>query len=93
MRTGCATAIFLRHRKGMKMLLLELGVGYNTPGIIKYPFRQMAAQNPDAIYACLNLGQAACPAEILEQSSCIDADIGLILQSAVRISFPKTAGA
>ena len=86
-------AEFLRRRKGMKMLLLELGVGYNTPGIIKYPFWQIAAQNPDAIYACLNLGQAACPAEILEQSICIDADIGFILQSAVRISFPKTAGA
>ena len=86
-------AEFLRRRKGMKMLLLELGVGYNTPGIIKYPFWQIATQNPDAIYACLNLGQAACPAEILEQSICIDADIGFILQSAVRISFPKTAGA
>ena len=73
-------AEFLRRHKGMKVLLLELGVGYNTPGIIKYPFWQMAAQNPDAVYACLNLGQAACPAEISKQSVCIDADISDLLR-------------
>lgn len=73
-------AEFLRRHQGMKALFLELGVGYNTPGIIKYPFWQMTAQNPGAVYACLNLGQAACPAEISKQSICIDADIGSVLQ-------------
>ena len=42
---------FLRTRGKQKILFLELGVGYNTPGIIKYPFWQMTAQNPRAIYA------------------------------------------
>lgn len=37
--------------RGMgRILYLELGVGYNTPGIIKYSFWQMTAQNPKAIY-------------------------------------------
>ena len=49
-----------RHRRG-KVLYLELGVGYNTPVIIKYPFWQLTAKNPDAVYACINLGQAECP--------------------------------
>ena len=70
---------FLRTRAGGKILFLELGVGYNTPGIIKYPFWQMTAKNPNAIYACINQGQAACPQEIKKQSICIDADVGTTL--------------
>lgn len=72
---------FLRTRAGEKILFLELGVGYNTPVIIKYPFWQMTAKNPKAIYACINQGQAVCPQEIERQSVCINADIGQILQS------------
>ena len=67
---------FLRTRAGGKILFLELGVGYNTPVIIKYPFWQMTAKNPNAIYACINQGQAVCPQEIQQQSICINADIG-----------------
>lgn len=70
---------FLRTRKNPKILFLELGVGYNTPGIIKYPFWQMTAKNPKATYACINRGQAVCPGEIEKQSICIDGDIGKIL--------------
>ena len=72
---------FLRTRAGQKILFLELGVGYNTPVIIKYPFWQMTAKNPNAIYACINQGQAVCPQEIERQSVCINADIGQVLQS------------
>ena len=72
---------FLRTRAGGKILFLELGVGYNTPIIIKYPFWQMTAKNPNAIYVCINQGQAACPQEIERQSVCIHADIGQVLQS------------
>jgi len=69
---------FLRTRKG-KILFLELGVGYNTPGIIKYPFWQITAKNPDATYACVNFGEAVCPEDIREQSICIDGDIGTVI--------------
>ena len=70
---------FLRTRAGQRILFLELGVGYNTPGIIKYPFWQMTAKNPHAVYACINRGQAVCPQEIQSQAICIDGDIGEIL--------------
>ena len=71
---------FLRTRKG-KILFLELGVGYNTPVIIKYPFWQMTAKNPDATYACINYGEAVCPNEIKDQAICIDGDIGKVLEN------------
>ena len=70
---------FLRTRADGKILFLELGVGYNTPVIIKYPFWQMTAKNPNAIYACINQGQAVCPREIEGQSVCINADIDEVL--------------
>ena len=72
---------FLRTRAGQKILFLELGVGYNTPVIIKYPFWQMTAKNPNATYVCINQGQAVCPQEIERQSVCINADIGQVLHS------------
>ena len=66
---------FLRTRGG-RLLFLELGVGYNTPAIIKYPFWRMTAKDPDAVYACVNYGEAVCPEQIRGQSVCIDGDIG-----------------
>lgn len=72
-------ANFLCTREGQKILFLELGVGYNTPVIIKYPFWQMTAKNPRATYACINRGEAFCPAEIADRAVCIDGDIGDIL--------------
>jgi NAD-dependent SIR2 family protein deacetylase len=70
---------FTRTRKNTHILFLELGVGYNTPGIIKYPFWQMTMNNPKAVYACLNFGEAVCPREIESQSICIDGDIGEVI--------------
>lgn len=66
---------FLRTRAGQKILFLELGVGYNTPAIIKCPFWQMTANSPNATYVCINQGQAVCPQEIERQPICIDMDI------------------
>jgi hypothetical protein len=71
---------FLRTRRHQHILYLELGVGYNTPGIIKYPFWQLTAENPRAVYACLNYGDAFSPKEIAQQSICIDGDAGSILE-------------
>ena len=73
-------AAFLRRHEKSKIVFLELGVGYNTPGIIKYSFWQMTAANPKAVYACLNDGEAVCPKEIAGKSICIDGDIGEVLQ-------------
>lgn len=71
---------FLRSHRNSHILFLEVGVGYNTPGIIKYPFWQMTAENPRAVYACLNEGEAACPREIERQSVCINRDVGAVLE-------------
>ena len=68
-----------RHRRG-RVVYLELGVGANTPVIIKFPFWKYTHENPDAIYACVNLGEAAAPREIAGRSICIDADIGSVLK-------------
>lgn len=66
---------FLNNHKGKRILYLELGVGYNTPVIIKYPFWQYTAENENATYACINLGDASAPKEIADRSICIDEDI------------------
>lgn len=74
---------FLRRHQGGQILCLELGVGYNTPGIIKYPFWQMTAENPRATYVCINYGEVVCPKEIEGRSICIDGDIGWVLRQII----------
>lgn len=71
---------FIRRQEGRHILFLELGVGGNTPVIIKYPFWQMTAENPQAVYACVNRGEAVCPREIAERSVCLNRDIGEVLR-------------
>lgn len=71
---------FVRSYDGMRILYLELGVGANTPVIIKYPFWQMTARNPKAVYVCINYGEAICPQEIESRSICIDGDIKVVLE-------------
>lgn len=70
---------FLRRYGNGRILFLELGVGGNTPGIIKVPFLRMAAQNPRATYACVNLGEAISMRDLEKQSILLDADIGKVL--------------
>ena len=70
---------FLEKCMDKRTVFLELGVGYNTPGIIKYPFWRMTAENPRAVYVCINLGEACAPEEIRDRSICINADIGKVL--------------
>ena len=71
---------FIRRHMGRHVLFLELGVGSNTPGIIKYPFWRMTAENPKAVYACVNSGETLCPPEIARQSICIRGDIRQVLK-------------
>lgn len=75
---------FLRSHQGQHLLFLELGVGGNTPVIIKYPFWNMTHQNPRATYACINLAEAYCPKEIQKQAICIDGDIGNVLHTLLQ---------
>ena len=80
-RASAAYSDFLRRYEGLHVLYLELGVGANTPVIIKYPFWQMTMANDKAVYACLNYGEAFCPGEIEDRSICIDGDIGEVLEA------------
>ncbi len=72
-------AEFLRRHQNMKVLFLEAAVGFNTPTIVKYSFWRMTYQWKDAVYACLNYGEAYAPDEIKKKSICINGDIGEIL--------------
>lgn len=74
---------FLRRHKNMKTLFLELGTGYNTPGIIKYPFWQMTFEKKDTFYVCVNKEEAYAPPQIAEKSLCFDCDIGAFLEAAL----------
>lgn len=73
---------FLEAHQGQRVLFLELGVGQNTPGIIKYPFWQQVAKKPQAYYCSLNDGQAQAPVQITSRSLCIDGDMTPVLAQA-----------
>ena len=70
---------FIDENKDKNIVYLELGVGGNTPVIIKFPFWQLTAQNENAAYICVNLGESYCPDEIADQSICVNADIGKVV--------------
>lgn len=72
-------AAFLESCKKKHVLYLEIGVGSNTPVIIKYPFWALTIENPNAVYACLNYDEAICPKQIEQWSICIDGDSGEVL--------------
>lgn len=74
---------FIRRHRNLHILFLELGVGFNTPGIIKYPFMQMTTENPKAIYACINMNEAYVPDEIADRAICIDGDIGKVIENII----------
>lgn len=75
---------FVHRYRDKQLLLLELGVGNNTPSIIKYPFWRLAVQQPNITYATISLKNAVCPPQIDEQSICIQADIRTVLQTLLQ---------
>lgn len=76
---------FINQYKNMHLLFLELGVGYNTPIIIKYPFWQMTAKNREAIYACINYQENTVPTEIEKQTISIQADIRNVIEDILSL--------
>ena len=76
---------FLHSHRGKHALYWELGVGMNTPVIIKFPFWRYTEENPNAYYACLNLGEAGCSREISDRSICLNADIGQVLRDLLKM--------
>ena len=83
-KASAAFAGFLRSHEMQHTLYLEIGVGANTPVIIKYPFWALTQENPKAVYACLNYNDAFCPKQIEKQSVCIDGDAGTLFDLLIR---------
>ena len=75
---------FLKNSDNSKILFLELGVGFNTPSIIKYNFWRMTLNNKKSVYASINLGECYCASDIAERSICIDADISEVLKKLIK---------
>ena len=80
-KAAAAYSDFIRRHENLHVLYLELGVGSNTPMIVKYPFWQMTDANEKAVYACLNYGEAYCPKQIEKRAICINGDIGETINS------------
>ncbi|MBR4401818.1 MAG: Sir2 silent information regulator family NAD-dependent deacetylase [Synergistes sp.] len=79
-RASAAYSEFLKKHEGMHILFLEIGVGMNTPVIVKFPFWQMTNDDPKAVYACLNYNEACCPQQIEKRSICIGGDCGKVIK-------------
>ncbi len=79
-KASAAYLDFLKKHEGQHVLFLEIGVGSNTPVIIKYPFWQMTNDNKNAVYACLNYNEACCPCQIEDRSIVIDGDSGEVIK-------------
>ena len=71
---------YINDKKNKKVIYLELGVGYNKPAIIKYPFYQYTYDNPLAYYICINNDDNNIPEEIKDRSLMIKGDIKEILE-------------
>lgn len=57
------------------LLLLELGVGFNTPTIIRFPFEKLVKENKQVNLIRLNLNEAVIPESIEQQAVGINKDI------------------
>ena len=76
---------FLQRCRGRRVLYWELGVGWNTPGIIKLPFWQRTYDHPRACLAAINLQDTAVPKEIADRAICIQGDIAQTLAALARL--------
>lgn len=70
---------FINKHRDLKIIYLELGVGQNTPVIIKYPFWNYTNSNKKATYVCINYGESFCPDEIKKQAILISGDIDQVI--------------
>ena len=77
-------ADFIEKNKDKKILFLELGVGWNTPAIIKYPFMKMTYRFPNAFYVCVNKGENYIPKEIEGKALLWEEDITPIIEALAK---------
>lgn len=75
---------FIRESQGKKVALLEFGVGFNTPGIIRYPFENMTYQNPKAMLIRFNRDYPMGATEIADRTISFNEDIGPVVTSLLK---------
>lgn len=80
---------FLQKNAKKRVLYLELGVGMNTPVIIKYPFRKLTYLNKKAKYVCINQDSACAPNEISSRSLCFTEDVANIISALLSLETPS----
>lgn len=66
---------FLEQHKDKKVVLLELGVGFNTPIIIRFPFEKMVRENSSYSLIRLNMDEAVVPESFGERAIGIGGDM------------------
>ena len=71
---------FLDTTKNKNVLLLELGAGFNTPGIIRIPFEQMTYKNPNWKLVRINKDDCRTFLDIEDRSILIEDDISEIVE-------------
>lgn len=75
---------FIRKNANKNIVFLEMGVGYNTPGIIRYPFEKITYKFEKVKLIRINKGMAEVPKEISDKSISIDGDINTVLKEIGR---------
>ena len=71
---------FLSRSKGKNVVLLEMGVGFNTPGIIRFPFEQMTANNVKTTLIRINKDYPNPMLEIKNKTISFDEDTNKIIE-------------
>jgi hypothetical protein len=66
---------FISGTEGKSTVFLELGVGYNTSGIIRFPFESMVRNNHNAILIRLNRDDLQGMPENLESTIAFNEDM------------------
>ncbi|ELC8443759.1 NAD-dependent protein deacetylase, SIR2 family [Clostridium perfringens] len=75
---------FIMNNIDKNIVFIELGVGFNSPGIIRFPFEQITYSSPNATLIRINKGMAMVPKEIESKSICIDDDINEVLMQILK---------
>lgn len=79
---------YLTDQTEKNVLLLELGVGEMTPGVIKLPFWDMTSRNKGVFYACLNREASSAPEHIKDRSMYLQGNLAEILEE-LRVEIGK----
>ena len=71
---------WLDKAKDKKVLLLELGAGYNTPGVIRMPMERIKASFNNASFIRVNMEYAEIPPQIKKNSLSVKGNISSFIE-------------